>query len=507
MGHPLLQRMRGHATLTCSMSQVRIRDLPVQFDPESLEFTADFSSHRAAVEELVDVDNFASLTFEDLILRDESCDLEFTAHSAIEVRPQKSWSWLCDVWFGLEASGQSNPCLVTFAAANSVVRLDARTPLSAQHRFEHHWGIALCDISLPYSVLPEGVESEILFAKHSLARGVLCAFSDSDFSPLSDRIEAALELIFGQPLSSVMDRSGDSLTFYGLPAKSGYYSYLPLLSDGNQEQATRLFIELMDGMLALSDEHFDNIRSAQQFTILGKNSAVPAEVRFLQLMICVEAMDGRNTLQTEASSNLLGVSADTALMLNSFRHQLVHGRGGYEKAFALLSQQQFRERSDELKRALMECIPVPPTERGSSWEELSSRRLLRPIENQMLEMELALKKDGVHIDQCNFALLWLRLAERVDAFWCAYLGVPPVLAQRRYSPLPVLSAVVLDPVVPEQEAANSSDANRQIEELREKNKALEDKNLKLKRHLREQGALLQACRNALQQAAGDAQSG
>lgn len=68
----------------------------------------------------------------------------------------------------------------------------------------------------------------------------------------------------------------------------------------------------------------------------------------------------------------------------------------------------------------------------------------------------------------------------MDAFWCAYLGVPPVRRKGDTSPLPVLSAVVLDPVAPEQEAANSSDANRQIEELREKNKALEDKNLKLK---------------------------
>ena len=504
MGHPLLQRMKGHATLTCSMSQVRIRDLPVQFDPESLEFTADFSPHRAAVEELEAVEDFASLAFEDLLLRDESGDLEFTAHSAIEVRPQKSWSWLCDFWFGLEESDQSNPCLVTFAAANSVVRLDALTPLSARDRFQYHWGIALCDVPLPYRVMAEGTGSEIFFAKHALARGVLCAFSDSDFSLQSDRIKAALELICGQPLSSVMERAGDSMTFYGLPEKSRY-SYLPLLPGKNIAQASRLCVALIEGMLRLADERFDDIRPAQQFTVLGKNSAVPAEVRFLQLMMCVEAMDGRRTLETEASKRLLGISADAAFMLNSFRNQLAHGRGGYERAFVALSEENFRDRSDALKRALMECIPVPPTERGSSWVELSSHRLLRPIENQMLKMELALKNDGVHVDQCNFALLWLRLAERVDAFWCAYLGVPPGLAQRRYSPLPVLSAVVLDPVAPEQEAANSSDANRQIEELREKNKALEDKNLKLKRHLREQGALLQACRNALQQAAGDAQ--
>ncbi|MBU0827594.1 MAG: hypothetical protein KKE41_06860 [Gammaproteobacteria bacterium] len=487
------------------MSQVRIRDLPVQFDPESLEFTVDFYAHRAVVEEFKAVEDFASLTFEDLLLRDESGDLEFTSLAAIEVHPQKSWSWLCDFWFGLEESDQSNPCLVTFAAANSVVRLDALTPLSAHNRFQYYWGIALCDVPLPYSVMAERTGSEIFFAKHALARGVLCAFSDSDFSQLSTRIKAVLELVCGQPLSSVMERSGDSLTFYGLPAKSRY-SHLPLLSDSNLGQATRLCIALMDGMLVLSDEHFDEISSAQQFTVLGKNSAVPAEVRFLQLMMCVEAMDGRRTLEIEASQRLLGISADAAFMLNSFRNQLAHGRGGYKKAFAALSEENFRDRSDALKRALMECIPVPPIERGSSWEELRSHRLLRPIENQMLEMELALKNDGVHADQCNFALLWLRLAERLDAFWCARLGVPPELAQSRYSPLPVLSPVVLETVAPEQEAANSFDANRQIEELRKKNKALKTEKFELQKSLREQGAFLRACRNALQQAASDAKS-
>lgn len=487
------------------MSHVRIRNLSLQFDPESLEFVADFSPHRAAVEELEAVEDFASLTFEDLFLCDEAGDFEFTSRSAIEVCPQKSWSWLCDFWFGLEESDQSNPCLVTFAAANSVVRLDALTPLSAQHRFQYHWGIALCDIPLPYSVFSEGAVSAVFFDKHSLARGVLCAFSDSDFSQQSDRIKAALELVCGQPLSSVMERSGDSLTFYGLPEKSRY-NYLPLLSNRNFEQASRLCIALIDGMLALSDEYFDKIRPAQQFTVLGKNSAVPVEVRFLQLMMCVEAMDGKYTLETEASSNLLGISATAAFLLNSFRHQLTHGLGGYQKAFIAVSQNKFRNQDGALKRALMECIPVPPKESASNWEELRSHRLLRPIENQMLAMELALKSDGVHTDQCNFALLWLRLAERLDAFWCAYLGVPPELSQSRYSPLPVLSQVVLETVASEQEAANSSDANRQIDELREKNNALKAEKLELQKRLREQGALLRSCRTALQQAVCDAKS-
>lgn len=504
MGHPLLQRMTGHATLACSVSQVRIRDLSVQFDPESLEFTADFSSHRAAVAELREVENFASLALHDLLLRDESGDLAFTAHVTIEVWPQKSWSWLYVVWSMQGESDQSNPYLVTLASAHSVIRLDALTPLKSQHSFEHHWGIALPDIYLSCSVLPEGAESGIFFAQHALARGVLCAFSNSDFSQRSNRIKAALELICGQPLSSVMERSGDSVAFYGLPAKNRY-SYLPLVSDSNLEQAKRLCKALIEAMLALSDEQFAEIRGALQFTVLGKNSAVPAEVRFLQLMMCVEAMDGRRTLETEASKRLLGISADAAFMLNGFRNQLAHGRGGYEKAFVALSEENFWDRSDALKRALMECIPVPPTEICSSWVELSSHRLLRPIEHQMLEMELALKKEDVHPDQCNFALLWLRLAERLDAFWCAYLGLPPELAQGRGSPLTVLPPVVLGTAIPEQEALDSSGVNRQIEELLKKNKALEAEKRELNENLRKQGALLRACRNDLQQASGDAQ--
>ena len=494
MRHPLLRRMKGQATLTCSVSQVRIRDLSIEFDPESLEFIADFSAHRAAVEKLEAVEDVASLTLEDLSLRDESGEFEFTAHSAIEVRPQKSWSWLCDFWFGLEESDHSNPCLVTLNAANSVVRLDALTPLRSSRSFEHHWGIAQRNVSLPNSVLPGGAESKIFLSQHALARGIFCASSDSNFSQRSDRIKAALELICGQPLSPVMECSGNALAFYGLPAKSRF-SDLPLLSDKNLAQAARLCTALIEAMLSLSEEQFDEIRVALKFTVLGKNSAVPAEVRFLQLMMCVEAMDGRRTLKTETSKRLLGISTDAAFLLNSFRNQLAHGRGGYEKAFILVFEEEFRGRSDALKRALMECIPVPPLEGISSWEELRSHRLLRPIEHQMLEMELALNKDGVHVDQCNFMLLWLRLAERLDAFWCAYFAVPPELTQGRYSPLPVLPPVVLETVTLEPEAANSSDTNRQIQELKNKNKVLKTENLRLRENLRQQGSLLKSRRD------------
>lgn len=484
--------MRGHATLTCSISQVRIRDLSLQFDSETLEFTGDFSVHRADVEKLEEVEDIASLVLEDLFLRDESGDYELTSHSPIEVRPQKSWSLLCDFFFGLEASSQSNPCLVTFAAAHSAVRLDALTPLSAQRRFQYHWGVAKCNIPLPHSLVPDGAVPEIFFAKDFLAKGVLCAFGDSDFSQQSDRIKAAIELLCGQPLSPVMERSGDSLTFYGLPER-GRHSYLPLVSDKNLEETSRLCIALICGMLTLSEERFDDIYPAQQFTVLGKNSAVPAEVRFLQLMMCVEAMDGRKTLQTEASKHLLGVSSDAAVMFNSFRNHLAHGRGGYEKAFLALSEEKFKGRGEVLKRALLECIPVSPTERATTWEGLSLLRLLRPMETQMLEMELALKSEGVHVDQCNFALLLLRLAERLDAFWCAYLGVLPELAQSRYSPLGIMAPVLLAPVTLALQPTTGPEENRQIEELLSKNRALKAKNVALQTDIRQLAVRLKSC--------------
>jgi len=118
-------------------------------------------------------------------------------------------------------------------------------------------------------------------------------------------------------------------------------------------------------------------------------------------MTCVEAMDGVYQLKEQSSAAMLGVSADAALLFNCMRNQLAHGRGGYQQAFDAFLNENLKGR--QLASDLADCVA-----------------------------------DGRKLD---FAQLWLRLCERLDAFWCAYLGIPDELTRQRFSPVPLMGSV------------------------------------------------------------------
>ena len=202
---------------------------------------------------------------------------------------------------------------------------------------------------------------------------------------------------------------------------------------------------VLAAMVAMPSDRLEHERYAQIFLLMGKNADVPVEVRYLLMMTCVEAMDGKKSLQTDSTSQMLGVSLDAAGLLNAMRHQLTHGRGGYREAFQAVLSEQFRHKELDLEATFRDCITAE--------------------------------------HQFDFAALWLRLAERLDAFWCAWLGISESLAAQRYSPVPLMLLPV--PLSPVRKADSESDGMlRQIEELALKNQVLKSKNLKLNAQLK-----------------------
>lgn len=241
-------------------------------------------------------------------------------------------------------------------------------------------------------------------------------------------------------------------------------SCLPLVGDTSFE----LIRAVLCGAIALSDQQFDAAYSGLKFFLAGKQADVWLEARYMLLMTCVEAMDGKNTrqLRRETTSALLAVSGDAATLFNCMRNQLVHGQGGYRKAFAAFLKDDLKGRELVLESELQGCID----QEGS----------------------------------LDFVQLWLRLCERLDAFWCAYLRVPIALvAQRHSSPgCPVMGPVELeklDGLVNQvvEEGAQSGES-KQIKELNAAIARLKTDKTKLEQCLKLQGQRLQANKAGLE---------
>ncbi|GGH51442.1 hypothetical protein GCM10010975_05060 [Comamonas phosphati] len=169
----------------------------------------------------------------------------------------------------------------------------------------------------------------------------------------------------------------------------------------------------------MQEDKFLHVEMALQFFLLGKMADVPVEVRFLQLMVCVEAMDQVPDLKEETTAALLGVSRPAAKLLNCLRNKLVHGAGGYMQAFQKTLEEDFKGKPPVLEDGFANC----------------------------LEFE----------GKLQFAPLWLRLCERLDAFWCAYVEVEPRLVEHRSAAFEtaLMHAVNLDLLKGEAEAVKA----------------------------------------------------
>ena len=447
--HLALTRFEGRADLECPDHDLVVCNVPVQFDPVELVFEVHLPASHDLVQELKHDDSL-KLNLANVALDSSSLGVRLEAKLVKGLslqNPLTECQKALNFLFSHVADSQMR-CLV-LGPSERKITFTAPALLSDEHPYQVYYSQECGALWLPGDLTPDGLETSVRFCRDNPEKGFISAISDSDFFAHEKRIHAALELIHGRYLPIVLKVQDHSISFYG-HRKEARDNYLPLVKP--DPEARELTDAVLAALVAMPSDEFERVRLAQKFFLLGKQVGVPTEVQYLMMMTCVEAMDGKKSLQTDSTSQMLGISLDAARLLNGMRHQLTHGKGGYREAFQAVLSHQFRHKEPDLEATFRDCI--------------------------MAE------------HQCNFVVLWLRLAERLDAFWCAWLGISESLAAQRYSSVRLLPLPLEVRFAPECPAdPDSKKKQLHIDELARKNKGLKEKIRELNAKLTAQGKL------------------
>lgn len=462
--HLIFSNFEGTGTLTLQSPEheITLPGLPVQFDPQTLEFVIFLPASHELVGHLASrhLDS-PQLLLCNLSLRcpQTGIQLEAEEFSLHRLNPLSDWP----EGIGLLPSDYENGedgAERRLVLGPSAKRLEFHSVNSVSEQYPYQVCYAdVCEgLVVPSPLAHMSLAKPVEFSLKCPKPGFVFASSEGDFSGLEKRIHAALMLAHGRDLPWVARLEGHQISFYGSP-KNTSLNCLPLLKKERNSSAKALLDALLTGFVGLSDADFKHAFFALRFFLLGKTADVPVEVRFLQLMTCVEAMDGAETreLKEECTSALLGVSGDAAALFNEMRNSLVHGQGGYREAFEAVLAKFFGKRTLQLELELKPCISA----------------------------------DG----ELYFHCLWLRLCERLDAFWCAYLGVVPELVKERFSlsVVPLMPCICLDALdtairnLQERKAAVFQTESQEVVDLRSANKRLQSEKRNLAAQLAKQG--------------------
>lgn len=448
--HLMLATFEGHADLAIPTLGITSRHVPIRFHPQTLCVEAFLDRSDAVVDVLADERSSVVIHLDSVVLRTEDAKVQLRASDLRLYRSNPLHEWPeCSGLLDCELTPEARSLRrLELKPSEQVLAFTADDMLSSKHPFQIYYGGALTGLRALLTLEHTAVVPSISFCSNYPQPGLLCAFSANDFFHLEPRISAAWSLIHGKVLTPVLEIKEREIHFYG-QGTNGKPSYLPLVDNWGSS----LPESVMSGFVNLEQERFDKANLALKFFLTGKQADVPLEARYMLLMTCVEAMDGTRQLKQACTAAMLGVSADAAFLFNGMRNQLVHGCGGYQHAFAAFLCEDLKDRPWELEPALQPCV--------------RDRAL-------------------------DFIQLWFRLCERLDAFWCGYLNVPAALADTRYAPIKLMSAVnpeTLDAAnkqLPE-EKQEASGALLQIEELRQANQRLGDQNAQLRQQLVAQG--------------------
>ena len=221
-----------------------------------------------------------------------------------------------------------------------------------------------------------------------------------------------------------------------------------MLQEGNA--GIPLLDQLLVNAIALESERFAKARLPLQIFLSAKQMET-VEFQFLKAMMCIETMDGVGELDERTTAALLDISSDAAKLLNCMRNKLVHGVVGYQQAFAQVLKDDFRSQLPDL---------------GDGFEAVLSNS-----------------------GELQFCKLWLRLLERLDAFWCGYFGVTAEMLRKRNVWLGIRPLSAIDSSV----VLNEAKAVREVRKSRkERANALRDEN---KRLIKENSGLKECVRN------------
>lgn len=288
---------------------------------------------------------------------------------------------------------------------------------------------------------------------------VLLVSAEQNFLHNKQRLELALGLLHGSPLQQVLQATPDEVIFFGWPTNPSGNAMSMVHASSPMKQALSA---LVDAFVLMPDENFRRERLACLFHLQGKSNAAPLEIRYLMHMMAVEMWDEVGSLQDITTSEMLGLQEPEGKLINVMRHKLVHGSGGYKDAYLTAVKDRFDGE-----------VPVVRTD------------FCGPL-------------DKSNVD---FAQLYLRLVERLDAFvWGRYglaENMSPDHSQMHRKSVRVASVVSLWPLPTPynpRPLAKKPDSqggeHAQIEECRQKNSILLIKNQCLKEQLKKQGKVI-----------------
>lgn len=450
----MFEAMEGYAELAIPALHVPARKMPIRFHPQTLCIEAFFDPSDVVVTALAQRHRASALVIlHNVVLHDAGQTVQLKADGLQLNRSNALSEWPEDFgynWsdFPLEENGKRR---LELSPQDQRLRFTADQDIPTEHPYQAYYANACPGLRAPSALLHPSLSAPVSFCSNYPQRGTLCAFSAGDFFALEKQIHAALMLIHGRDVPPLLQVRGREICFYRHKIHSSS-SYLVLVDD----HGSALPDAVMNGFVNLKQERFNMAYLALSYFVAGKQAKVMLEAQYMLLMTCVEAMDGEKArvLSRECTAALLGVSPDAALLFNCMRNKLVHGCGSYQQAFATFLEEDMKERQLDLEPSLQRCVI-----------------------------------NGVELD---FLQLWLRLCERLDAFWCAYLGVPSELVVQRYAPISLMPAVDLQALEdltkqPRKPRVKAEAKSQEVQDLQRTNAKLTLKLSELKEKLRTQG--------------------
>ncbi|HVL44927.1 MAG TPA: hypothetical protein VM407_08885 [Acidovorax sp.] len=396
--HLLLEVFEGYAELAIPARDLVSERVPIRFHPKTLRLEAFFPPASEVVGVLGPERESILLLLRNVVLSEPTNMVQLRAEELQLYRSNALSEWpesLGLTWSDNDGEGEDLRRL-ELAPQHQALAFQASQTISIEHPFQIYYGNACPSLRSPTTLEHHSLPETISFCSDFPQPGLLCAFSSDDFFAKEERIHAGWMLIHGRQLPPALQIRGREVCFFGVK-DMGEPSYLPLVDDWGSALPDSIMKSLMD----MEHTRFASTYLALKYFLAGKQADLWLEARYMLLMTCVEAMDGAFKLKEAKTASMLGISSDSALLFNCMRNKLVHGCGGYRQAFDAFLQQDLKQRS--LPVELADCV------RGDS--------------------------------DLDFGRLWLRLCERLDAFWCAYLGIPDELTRHRYSPIPLMGAV------------------------------------------------------------------
>lgn len=433
--HLIFSVLRGTADLECPEYRLITSNLEVTFYPERLEFELYLDATDPLVEALAYERRPLHLWLHKVNLFYEDCSRTMQAESLCLRRNNALSEWP-EAFGGLFAEGEEKRRLLLTSDVRCV---ELQCDKAFLMPYQIYYADSCSAIGAPSPVQHISLQGPVFLNASYPKTGFLYAYSEHDFFSYEDRLHAAIEFIHGRNMPLVCEIRAETIRFYGARLKESV-NYMP----SSKAHEFPYMEAVIHGFLNLDAKEFASSRAALSFHLAGKQADLFLEGRYMLLMTCLEAMDGLRQLRAERTSELLGVSNSTALLINGMRNELVHGKGGYEQAYEAF--------------------------RASQTGELNS---------------VAFEEGVASHSSLDFVHLWLRLCERLDAFWCAYLKLDALLQECRYSRLPLMPAIAWSEPLPNEDWQPESGESVQLEELRKKiqrlERALEEKNAQLKK--------------------------